>query len=619
MNVLTDIKIKGEVFVNYAYLTYEFVFESRDKISAEYSFRLPKVSGISSAKIIIDNKIINMSVVPLSHTNALWNGAEAVILRQTDRENYNLKLTLAKGKSCRIILRIYATVEDEITLPIACGGGNAEIDLTLNGIKSVKSRTHEIIAEKVNNCISVKTGKFLADRDFNLCFDHSQNGNAALAVQGINGGEMLCRLRYGNQLSVKYKRLLLIIDRGSLYGGVMSAAKEFLYAAAEQWSGEFAIVSVGAENELLADYKRGDCACRQQLTETLVNMDGIKIDEIDKYIDRETMPVVLCGTNTMYATEDMYAVSFGASARARIDCKKREHIYGRDNIKVRAKQTLENFATPNAVVGVTAVASSIRIINTGKDFCDIYVRYKGECMPQNFAVNINGTVINAVIDNAAVYKSSAMLSLCPAYVLCEKFKEAVKMCTPDEISSMRGEIERIGTEFSLLTSETAFAAVIGNGKPVPVRFVSANTNVDVFAERYNIFRESEKASSPEEAVALWQNCLEVILNSVHTDGGIYASGEINPDMRKFQTVVCYLSLLSADMLKDNPVLSARAIAYVEGFEHRVLCVTENKAEANKMLKEFFGDTAAIYNGNPDILTAAKYVWQSTGKRNIIFC
>ena len=55
------------------------------------------------------------------------------------------------------------------------------------------------------------------------------------------------------------------------------------------------------------------------------------------------------------------------------------------------------------------------------------------------------------------------------------------------------------------------------------------------------------------------------------------------------------------------------------FYCRKLIGAYKREEADKMLREEFGNERLIFGGVPDLLTAAKTLWQMKRKNNSIFC
>lgn len=624
MNILTEIRINGEVYAEYAFLTYEYLFKntSESAAMAEYSFALPDRAVISDAKIISDSEVISLSVIPLSHAAALWNGSEAAILRRMDKTLYSLKLGSITSGGCRLVMHIYVSVRDGLTLPVICEKGTAEIELLMHGITSVKSRTHKIDTSKTADGLRVKTGKIPADRDFCISLNAERRGNSAIVVHRGAEGEMLCRIRYDIKLAKRYKRLLLLCDRASLYGGSFSAARELMCAMASLWNGEFAAAVISDENSLITDgYVINTADNISDLIQRLGNLSEGHSFELSEYINEETLHVMICGGNAAApAADGLYAVTLGASARSDLMCQKREHIYGGDDIKLRAAKILKSFSEPKIDAEAYNAVADVKLMHAEADFCDLYVSYTGSAPPTEFLLTINGVCMSAVVEKSAVYKSFGAIGLAYAEILSAELERRLRLCAPGEIRKIRAEIETLGVKFSALNPETALAAVTGSGRPAPVRVViSDRVYADVFEDRSSMFRESNARLTAAEADSSWRECLEVVFMNIRACGGIFADGEINPEMQKYQTAVCYLALAAAGILPEYKEIADSAAAFAKDLSHKLLRLTEDAAEADEILEKLFGRADIIYGGRPDVLTAAKVLWLRKNKNNIIFC
>ena len=624
MNILTDIRVDGEVFAEYAFLTYEFFFKNADKaaVSAEYSFTLPDRAVISDAKIISDSEIISLSVIPLSHAAALWDGSEAAILRRIDKNLYSLKLGSITNGGCRLAMHIYVSVREGLTIPVICENGAAKIELSLHGIASVQSRTHNIDISKTEDGLCVKTGKISADRDFCIRLTAERRGNSAIAVHRCTEGEMICRIRYDAMLAKRYKRLMLLCDRASLYGGSFYVARELMCAMASLWNGEFAVSIIGDEKLLITDgFITNTTGNISDLIKRLGDTSEGSTVELSEYINDETLPVVICGGSAAISGIDgVCAVTLGASARSVLMCEKIEHIYGKDDIKLRAAEILKSFTEPKVTVDAYNAAADVKVMHAEANFCDLYVRYKGDAPPTEFSLTVNGVCMSAVIEKSAVYKSFNAIGLAYAEILQTELEHRIRLCAPGEVQKIRMEIEATGVKFSALNSETALAAVTGNGRPSPVRVViSDRSSVDVFGDRSSMFRESNARLTAAEADSSRDECLEIVFMNIRACGGIFTAGEINPEMQKYQTAVCYLALAAAGILSQHKEIAEAAADFAKDFSHKLLRLTENAVEADEILGKLFGRADIIYGDRPDVLTAAKVLWLRGDKNNSRFC
>ncbi len=494
MNLLTQIKIKGEVFCEYAFLSFEFLFENNteSRLSAEYQFSLPKGAVVSGMKII-DNegRIITASVVSLTHGAAIWESSCSAVLRQIDEAEYGLCLSgLAKG-GCRVCITVYAPTESGgLTIPLASGGDcqrYAEIELLLREITSIDaiSVSYKTENKEEKEGLLIKTGRTLADKDFHITLGERQRVNSAIAVQDTFGGEMLCRIYPDSEL---------------FEGKTADAAYEDLQA--------------------------------------------VVIDNM---------------TDAVIVTEGITEIS-----------------------------------------GIT-----------------VYAKYMGDVPPNEVEVMYGGRHIRAKLLKTSVYKSFAPVGLvCADYIykaLCKQLKTA----KPSEIQKIKADMESVGVKFSALNAETALAAVMGSGKPKAVRVVMQGGAY--FAEsgsddKGRFFKEIDTVYVTTNRIL--QNCIKTILLGIHANGGIFAEGELDAEIQKKQTLICLLALSAAGLLEAYGGIMEPAEKYLDGYSYRNIRFTKNSAEAKGMLKDVFKKEPAVIQVSPDILTAARFIWQSENRH---FC
>lgn len=517
MNLLTDIKVKGEVFCEYAFLSFEFLFENNTEstLSAEYRFLLPEGAVVSGMKIIDDTgRVITASVVSLTHGTAIWESSDSAVLRRIDQTTYSLCLGgIAKGGCC-VSLKVYAPIGNSrgrLSIPLATGGSggkcrrHAEIELLLRGWKALDavSASHKIEKSETPAGPSIKTGKILADRDFQITFGEKGKVNSAIAVSDTFGGEMLCRLYPDAELFLKdktaYRRLMLLYDnRGSLAKGASAAARELICEMADNFDGETAVTVIGEKAELLTDgfLRKADLGIEKifmQLSDVSRYGDiGMEAKQLAEIIDEDTLAVLICGSDLdgsffygaeselagcrmCIATLGAYAESREADRLAEITEGAREHIYGEERIKTQAEELLRVFAEPkiSKIEVYSNAAETIVITDNVSESSGItvYAKYIGTTPPREFELACGGRCVKAQVLETEVYKSFAPVGLvCAEHIysrLCKKLTKA----RPSEIQKIRMDMESVGVRLSALNAETALAAVMGGGKPRALRVV----------------------------------------------------------------------------------------------------------------------------------------------------
>ena len=131
-----------------------------------------------------------------------------------------------------------------------------------------------------------------------------------------------------------------------------------------------------------------------------------------------------------------------------------------------------------------------------------------------------------------------------------------------------------------------------------------------------MFKEDDAVYTRAESTYIVSMCREIVYMNIRSCGGIYTSGELDTTMQKYQSLVCCLALMAAG--EDRRICDMLKL-FLEGYTHNGMMLTENREEADKMLREEFGNERLIFGGVPDLLTAAKTLWQMKRKNNSIFC
>lgn len=213
MNVLKNISVKGDVFAEYAFLSFDFQFESgcQDPVSAEYIFTLPKGAAISDMKIVTaEGQIIRTTVTSMSHAEKIYASAEAsAVLRLIGDSDCLLSLGGIANGSCRILLNVYVSLPKsdfgrQLVIPLAVSECRTEerfcrakVELTLRSdddLLKISSSTHKIKNVRSRFLKTVSTGEIFADRDFCLSICGEREKNSAVAAASDFRGEILCRL-----------------------------------------------------------------------------------------------------------------------------------------------------------------------------------------------------------------------------------------------------------------------------------------------------------------------------------------------------------------------------------------------------------------------------------------
>ena len=605
MNILQNIKITGEVFSGHAFLSYVLSFESQNKnVSAEYVFSLPEGAQISAFKICVNGKIINSKVVTASHASMLLNGRDAyAVLKKVNTCEYMLTLGALNDGKCDILLTAYVPLnKSRMILPLTKNGyGNNvsqhKVSICLNVVDGnsgdISSPTHNIIVNKKSDgCAEVSAENIAANRDFCLDIKGRDNKNSAVLVEGVNGGEMLCRVCLQDLDCIKPKKLLLIFDMDCGFSkGESQLARSFVYYGARSFDGSFAVMS---GNKFITDgfIKNND----ENINALLYKLSDTEVGDSTDIWAETNDAVVVCVTNSDSVIRDdkTYCVSVG-----NIKKLSAQHIYPDDNIPEIARESIEYFVNQSGYenIRVNCGKADAEVISISEDGAvTAYVRYAGVC-PDTIEIVCGNAKTVAYISNIKVYKSYSPLRLVYADKRIKQLEKRLLSCSVEEIQNIREDMERIGIKYSALNTETALAAAMGGVNAVIKTIIpsDADNTFDIGANATSMFRETQSVVPSDEFA---KKCADLIVRSIRADGAICADGETDSVIRNRQTEICLMALIVANVKTYEGVMTALEnkktdIDYAKGFLTRV-----------------FGEPTYIpEDTKPDLLTAARALWQ----------
>lgn len=209
MNLLKKLTVHGDIFSEYAYLSFEFLFESQKcGADGQYIFRLPTGACISNMMIGIRRgedcrtEIITPKIVAAAHLCGIKNLTDIACLTRLTDDAYSIRIK-SPGTECRLILNVYAPLEffaekQRINIPLSLPKSGepfkTDVDITARGaaISEVFSNSHNILCDETSSGISIRLNDEPAGNDLNIEINAFRRVNSAIAATDGLNTEMLC-------------------------------------------------------------------------------------------------------------------------------------------------------------------------------------------------------------------------------------------------------------------------------------------------------------------------------------------------------------------------------------------------------------------------------------------
>lgn len=661
MKLLKDIKIKGEIFSEYVFLTYEFELDNTaDGKNIDYIFRLPNNSLLSDMKIIDANgKLIMAKVVAAAYAAQLGETSTVAVLRCTENDTYLLSVTGAAA-GMRVKVNVYTLMtrnaeEIGFIIPLAAGSGIgnavksfAEIELNAVGAENttVFSPTHRMDTEYVGNGgtrLRIRTGKIPADRDFSLKMAGAKNKSRMIMSNNGLAADALCVVYPSPDFYEACKRyrkkIFFIFDNTSLFMGAARAAKEFILFAAQACGRECSISYIDGSGIAVVNFNDSDI----EKILSAIDRSGGTLSELlqraGERIDSDTIPILITDDRNAdadaaevimrnFKNSGISMVRFGAVSRRDDIAAAAERcgggvktVYGMDDVRKRAQEIVKSVDFSSISIGVeapgTEKAAIISYPDEIGDGIGIYLDYGSSCAFGPLYVHCGRYSEEIRFENIEMYDSFAPTGLVYARLMSRHLTERLSYCAADEVQKLRKALEAIGVRYSAVNSETAYIAEF-NGETAVIRVAIEDASVygnSVFNNRASMFSEAYEEYT-DEMIHL---CTKMLIKSMRSDGAICAAGEVDGDIRRRQTLICILALISAERIEPDCEFVRAAERYIGEYSDGELKFTRDAEAARKALKPIFGDKFQdIVGVMPDLYTSARVVYLCKQTNNKLF-
>ena len=232
----------------------------------------------------------------------------------------------------------------------------------------------------------------------------------------------------------------------------------------------------------------------------------------------------------------------------------------------------------------------------------VYLKYFGS-PPRTMEIICGENRIAENICDIKMYKSFSSPGLLYADKKVQKLQSRLRLSRMEDIPEIRKKIEQIGIKYSALNSETALVIRLGTKSAVVKTVIPSEANNSFGADGNvsSMFRESQSLVPSEVFV---RRCISLIVQSIRADGAICADGEVYCDARKLQTEICVMALVAGGVRIER-----KTLMHIKSFLKKE--IKEDRSAATEFLQKAFGQPSYIpENTEPDLLTAARAVWQS---------
>lgn len=206
MKLIENIKIKGEIFYEYAFLTVEFELEgSKDAKRCEYRFALPDGARMSNVRVHDGQNLISVKVVSSTYAAQIREKKQAATVCRTPSGTYLLSVD-GVSKRLKIRLSVYSPLtsvegENRLVIPVAKFKDSselcqcAELNLLIHGRGiAAESSTHKLSFSETSFGIRAVSDKFCAERDFCLRIKVPERRNTAICASDGLTSELICKV-----------------------------------------------------------------------------------------------------------------------------------------------------------------------------------------------------------------------------------------------------------------------------------------------------------------------------------------------------------------------------------------------------------------------------------------
>ncbi len=603
MSLLKQITVHGEIKLDRAYLTVEYVFVNtrQDRVLPQYVFPVPRGGEITGLQMLNeDAQLVRAKLFSVSEESLR---ADGVCLTQIAPDLYCLQgQELNMGESVRFLVELFLPLvrcgeEAKLVFPLGIAPKTADkeepclVNLTLYLDGALVHASHP--TEQQNGCVSAT---FFSGRDFVLTVA-SERKSSCLIQETWDESIGVYRLFSQNPAvyrKEKKKKALLLLDSSWAGDGRLdSAVRELCFRALQALPmGTPVQVRVGSwETPVFSDFVPANESAYQTLLSVLTQIPaGGTVRELlcsaAETVEKDTAVILFSAGRgielpLVKGLPRVHLVTVGNISRTSLGASwclgEHLHCYPEEvpARKMEAAVIRWMCSPPEVQVSLQEGVKDVLIVkdsNIAQDgYMDLVLRTSGQ-IPTEFTVYQDGVVKETVCVTQGERKERLPIAeRIYGRAKCTQLEELLMRTDWGSYQTVKQQIETISLRYGVLTRETVLAIPQTGGKDASV--VTFSLGESGGFQRQTIFGETVR--SVRQRQKLISECFETLIRNIRADGGIYQG--VND--REGQTAYAILAL-SGQKEKDRALdsvirngeryLNARAVSGTAAFlyQHR---------------------------------------------------
>lgn len=601
-----NIRITGEVFSGYAFLSYKIEYRGEEGFGADGIFRLPPNSVLSGFKLFQGGRLIEPKLVTASWSATVKEASEKPFASLLKLKNDEYLLSIDSTENTTVLLNLYVRLSaNRIILPFSRSEFKERIsalsvDLKIMPRCEFYSPSHEICVSNEDDYsrVTVECSGLL--RDFCIEINEREKVNYGISTEGAFGGEMLCCLYPKTKSEYEPKKLLIVIDNYTPDDAMFFAVKDMAYCLARNCRIKYSVV---CRDETDGDFdffeNKGD-----GLVDFLSNIrvTSEKSEIVTPLCEDDCLKVLVSANPDIDIRSNPDTITVGDRA-----VSENMHIFPYDDMDKMSIKMLAILFNGKNFVRLSAEYGDVTVLSyDGELFA--YVKYSGDVPPKKFIAAIGNKKEEIYLSDIRVYRSFSPIGLIKGKLVCDELYKKLVVCKDYEVSEVRKQLEEAGIKYSILNSETALICEL-EGEKAKIKTIfptyQGKRVPSEFNNRHLMFREIDEPPSEKFA----DICRYILIKSMRSDGSVCTDGET--EYRKKQTLISVLALVVYK--KPSEKFLKKAERFLAGYSLNGAKFTDDKEKAFLHLGRFVDEKSYIPDTEaPNLFAAATVLYQVAG-------